>query len=289
MPVCYRHPDRETYVRCTRCERPICPDDMVPASVGFQCPDDARAGAASVRRPTTTLGGRVTDNATAVTRTLVGLNVVVFLATALGGTSLGFGGGASPLYDRLALQAKTLPDGAGGVVLGVVDGQYWRLLTATFLHFGVLHLLLNMLALFQLGEVLEPVLGRVRYLALYLLSGLAGTAASYAFGPVNQQAAGASGAIFGLFAAAYVIERRRGTGAASQYAVLLGINLVLTFSIPFIDVRGHLGGLVGGALAALVLVLVPRGPRRGLLQGAGLALLALVVVATVAARTLQLS
>lgn len=290
VPVCYRHPDRETYVRCTRCDRPICPDDMVPADVGFQCPDDARAGARSVRSARTTYGGRVAGDSLLVTQVLIGLNVLVFLLVAAGGTSLGFGGGASPLYSRLAVQTLSLDYGGGtGVVQGIADGQYWRLLTAMFLHFGLAHVLLNMLALLSLGPPLEAAFGRVRFLALYLLSGLAGTTASYLFGPTNQQAAGASGAIFGLFAAAYVVERRRGSGQAQQYAVLLGINLVLTFTIPFIDVRGHLGGLLGGALAAAVLVLAPAGRQRGVVQATGLALLALLLAAGVAARTLALT
>ncbi|MCW2605706.1 MAG: rhomboid family intrarane serine protease [Frankiales bacterium] len=289
VPVCYRHPDRETYVRCSRCERPICPDDMVAAPVGFHCPDDARAGARSVRQPRTTYGGAVTTGIR-VTQVLVGLNVVVFLATALGGTSLGFGGGASPLFARLALQPIARDYGGEiGIVAGVVDGQYWRLLTATFLHFGFVHVLLNMLALLQLGPVLEPALGRARFLALYLLSGIAGTTASYVFGPETQIAAGASGAVFGLFAAAYVVERRRGSAAAQQYAVLLGFNLVLTFAIPFIDVRGHLGGLVGGGLAAAALVLAPPGRNRTAVQVTGLALLALVLVTAVALRTVALT
>jgi membrane associated rhomboid family serine protease len=289
VPVCYRHPDRETYVSCTRCGRPICPDDMVPASVGFHCPDDAREGARSVRQARTVYGGRPVRGP-AGTSALVGLNVVVFLATALGGTSLGFGGGASPLYARLALQPVALDyGGAIGVVPGVADGQLWRLVTATFLHFGLLHLVFNMLALLSLGPVLETALGHGRFLALYGLSGLAGTTASYALGPVAQQAAGASGAVFGLFAAAYLFERRRGGAAASSYAVLLAVNLVVTFTFPNIDVRGHLGGLVGGALVAAVLVLAPRGPRRTLVQALGCVGLAVVLAVVVALRTAALS
>ncbi|MCW2778138.1 MAG: Rhomboid family protein [Frankiales bacterium] len=290
VPVCYRHPDRETYVRCTRCDRPICPDDMVPASVGFQCPDDARAGARSVRTGRTTYGGAVHANRMLVTQVLLGLNVLVFLATALGGSSLGFGGGTSPLYSRLAVQPTRLAYGGDlGVVDGIAQGQYWRLLTAMFLHYGLAHVVLNMLALVQIGPVLEAALGRARYLALYLLAGLAGTTASYALGPLDVPSAGASGAIFGLFAAAYVVERRRGGAAASQYAVLLGINLVLTFTIPFIDKRGHVGGLLGGALVALVLVHAPAGRSRSLVQGVGLGLLAVLLAAVVVVRTLQLT
>ncbi len=260
---------------------------MVAASVGFQCPDDARSG--TVRQARTTFGGRLTDNPARVTITLIGINVVVFLATALGGSSLGFGGGESPLYARLALLPTAVTFQDIGPVDGVAQGQYWRLLTATFLHFGFIHVLLNMLALLQLGPLLEAALGRVRFLALYLLSGIAGTTASYAFGPDVQLAAGASGAIFGLFSAAYVLERRRGGNGAQQFLVLLGINLVLTFTIPNIDVRGHLGGLVGGAVVAIVLVSVPPGPRRSLLQGLGCAAVALLLAVVVVARTAQLT
>ncbi|MCU1691205.1 MAG: Rhomboid family protein [Frankiales bacterium] len=285
MPVCYRHPDRETYVRCTRCDRSICPDCMVSASVGFQCPDDAKAGAASVREGRTLAGGRVRPPL--VTQVLIGLNVLVFLATAFGGSSLGFGGGTSPLYARLAMQSTRLlyPD---GLVDGIAQGQYWRLVTATFLHYGLAHVVLNMLALLQLGPVVEAALGRSRFLALYLLAGVAGTTASYVLGPLGVPSAGASGAIFGLFAAAYVIERKRGSGAASQYAVLLAVNLLLTFSISFIDKRGHVGGLVGGALAALVLVYAPRAHRTAV-QVAGLGALAVLLVVAVALRTAALT
>ncbi len=289
MPVCYRHPDRETYVRCTRCDRPICPDCMVSASVGFQCPDDAKAGAASVREGRTLAGGRVRPPL--VTQVLIGTNVAVFLATALGGSGLGFSGGTSSLYARLAVQPTRLSyleQPQLGIVDGIAQGQYWRLLTAMFLHYGLAHVLLNMLALLQLGPVVESALGRSRFLALYLLAGLSGTTASYVFGNVGVPSAGASGAIFGLFAAAFVIEKKRGSGAASQYAVLLGINLLLTFSISFIDKRAHVGGLIGGALAALVLLYAPR-PRRDVLQAAGLGALAAVLVVAVALRTAALT
>ena len=262
---------------------------MVPAAVGFHCPDDAREGARSVRQPRTVYGGRPVDRPV-VTPVLVGINVVVFLATAVGGTSLAFGGGASPLYAALAMQPVAFDSGTGpGVVQGVADGQLWRLVTAMFLHFGVAHIVLNVLALLHLGPALEPALGRLRFLTLYMLSGVAGTVASYAFGPVLQRSAGASGAIFGLAAAAYVLERRRGGAEASSYAVLLGVNLVLTFVVPFIDVRGHLGGLVGGALVAGVFVLTPPGPRRGLLHAAGCLALAGLLAVVVVLRTAALN
>jgi membrane associated rhomboid family serine protease len=288
-PVCYRHPERETYVRCVRCDRPICPDCMRSAAVGFQCVSCVKEASATLRPTKAVYGGRARTNPE-ITYALLALNGVFFLLTE--GWRLGFNGGAySALFQRLALRPcvtafidGTCAPGMGGVA----DGQYDRLLSAMFLHFGVIHLALNMYCLFLVGPALERALGRLRFAALYLLSGLAGSALSYALGPHTEIAAGASGAVFGLFAGFYVLERRRGSDV-SQIGVTIGLNLVLSFAIAGIDWRGHVGGLVGGALVTAALVYAPAGRQRAVVQALGGLAVALVVVAAVAVRTAQLT
>ncbi|HVB27189.1 MAG TPA: rhomboid family intramembrane serine protease [Mycobacteriales bacterium] len=276
-PVCYRHPGQETYVACTRCERPICPDCMHAASVGFHCPDCVRAGTRSVRAPRSAFGGRAVRSAD-VTIGLIAINVGVFVATAAGGTSLAFAGGSSPLYLRFALIPGFIAE----------QHQYYRLLTSMFLHFGLAHIAFNMLALFYVGPTLERALGRVRYLALYLLAGLGGSVLSYLLGSVGQASAGASGAIFGLFAALFVVLRRQGLDPRGVVG-LIAINLVFTFASPFIDKWGHVGGLATGAVLAWVLAYAPRGPRRSLVQGVGAGIVCLLLVAVTALRTAALT
>ncbi|MBD0292658.1 MAG: rhomboid family intramembrane serine protease [Jiangellaceae bacterium] len=247
-PVCYRHPDRETYIRCARCERYICPDCMITAPVGFQCPECVREGAASVRQPTTLLGGQVRAQGDVVTKTLVGLNVAVFV--------LGLIVGFDDLIERLALfRGVALIDGEPA---GVLDGELYRMLTAAFLHEQWWHIGMNMYALWVLGSLLEPVLGRWRFAALYLLSAVGGSTASLlASGVVSL---GASGGVFGLLGALFVVMRRFGRDV-SAVLVILGINLVLTFVVRNIDWRAHLGGLVTGAVLAYAFAHAPRARR----------------------------
>jgi len=273
QPFCYRHPDRETYVRCTRCDRPICPDCMRSASVGFQCPECVAKGAATVRTPRTTFGGRVTGDTSRVTLTIIGLNVVVFV--------LGMALGERELQVRFG-NVPGAPDR-----FGVADGEYYRLLTAAFLHGGVFHILMNMFALAQLGPVLEHALGRARFVALYVLSALGGSVLSYLLSSPLQLGVGASGAIFGLFGAYYVVVRRLG-GETRSIVTLLAINLVITFAIPIIDWRAHLGGLVTGALVAAALAYAPRGPQRAQVQALACTAVALLLVAAVVVRTTAL-
>ena len=289
--VCYRHTDRETFVSCTRCERLICPDCMLPASVGFQCPECVKAGNVGVRQPKAAYGGKATSTPT-VTFVLIGLNVAMFLLTTATGTGLLAGGTPSSLFRQLAMVPITeirglhLPGFDGQ---GVANGGYYRLLTACFLHYGIIHVALNMLALFQLGPALEAAFGRLRFTALYLVSGIGGSALSYALGPQFSQAAGASGAVFGLFAAFFVLQRRRG-GDVSQIGAIIAINLFISFSArSYIDWRGHVGGLITGALVTAALVYAPSGPRRTLLQVGGFVSVALLIVGVVAVRTADLS
>ncbi|HTZ42557.1 MAG TPA: rhomboid family intramembrane serine protease [Jatrophihabitans sp.] len=278
---CYRHPDRLTGVRCARCDRPICPECQRPAAVGFQCPDDVRAGRASVRRARTVAGARSRTGRPVVTYSLIALNVLVYLLTALGsGGSL-----ADNTGSRLFADWELAP------VLVGADHQYDRLLTAAFLHLGPIHILLNMLALFVIGPALEQVLGWWRYLAVYLLGALGGSVAILALGDIHQPVVGASGAIFGLFGAAVVLARRVGFNSTALW-ITIGINFVYTFSVPGISKLGHVGGFVFGAAAAFVLLggqLTGRGRLPSLrVQAAGLAGLLVLLLVVAFGRTEQL-
>ncbi|MFI7437324.1 rhomboid family intramembrane serine protease [Micromonospora haikouensis] len=294
-PVCYRHPGRETYVRCTRCDRPICPDCMRDASVGHQCPECVDEGRRSVRPARTAFGGGAVGRLGYVTKALIALNVLLMLlsiASDRGGDALaggsGFGGlmgGSTPLTDWGSVLGQALfPDGS---VHGIAQGEWYRLVTAMFLHYGIVHLLLNMWALWVLGRSLEANLGPLRFLALYLIAGLGGNVAAYLFSAENATTAGASTAIFGLFAALIVIERRMGRDISSVLPVLV-INLVFTLTVPGISIPGHLGGLVTGGAMALVLAYAPRS-RRTLFQAAGAAVLLVALLALAVVRTLTLT
>lgn len=265
--VCYRHPDRETGVRCARCERPICPDCMVAASVGFQCPECVREGRRSIRPTKTMYGGRARGNRAEVTFTLIALNVVVFFATISSGASVSGEAGTSDVYQRFAL-----------IPAAVANGQWYRLITAMFLHYGIWHIAANMYALWIMGQALESMLGRLRFTALYFVSGIGGSILSFAFGDILGQAAGASGAIFGLFGAFFIILRRRNLETGSVTA-MIALNLVFTFTFPNIDWRGHVGGLIVGGVFAYVLVAAPTGPRRDQIQAAGAAAVAVALAA----------
>ncbi|MET7375965.1 rhomboid family intramembrane serine protease [Micromonospora arida] len=293
-PVCYRHPGRETYVRCTRCDRPICPDCMRDASVGHQCPECVDEGRRSVRPARTAFGGGTAGRHGYVTKALIALNVLFLLASiasarggdaAVGGS--GFGGlmgGSTPLTEWGAVLGRAyLSDYTLG---GIAEGQWYRLVTAMFLHYGVLHLLLNMWALWVLGRSLEANLGRVRFAALYLIAGLGGNVAAYLFSSPRAATVGASTAVFGLFAALIIIERKLGRDI-SRIIPILVINLVFTLAVPGISIPGHLGGLVVGALMALVLAYAPRS-RRTLVQVTGGALILLILLALVLFRTAAL-
>ncbi len=246
---------------------------MRAASVGFQCPSCVKEGAATVRQPRAAYGGKAAATPL-VTYVLMGLNIAMFLFTTATGTGFTTGGTPSQPFRDLAM----VP-----VFIGF-EGDYYRLLTATFLHYGILHIALNMLCLYQLGPYLESAFGRLRFTALYLLAGVGGSALSYALGPVFVQAAGASGAVFGLFAAYFVLQRKRG-GDVSQIGATIAINLVISFGYAsFIDWRGHVGGLVTGALLTGALIYAPSA-RRTLYQTAGFAAVLVLVVGVVTVRT----
>ena len=250
---------------------------MRSASVGFQCPDCVAEGAKTIRTPRTVFGGRVTSDTARVSITLIGLNAFVFV--------LGFVVPDLPeRFGNLALAVNS----DRTALIGVADGQYYRLITAAFLHAGLFHILMNMFALAQLGPLLEQALGRGRFLALYLLSALGGSTLSYVLSSPSQLGVGASGAIFGLFGAYYVVVRRLG-GETQTIVVLLVINLVITFAVPIIDWRAHLGGLIVGAIVAAAFAYAPRGPKQQQLHVAAAVVVAIVLAAVVLMRTAALT
>ncbi|WP_375484526.1 rhomboid family intramembrane serine protease [uncultured Jatrophihabitans sp.] len=273
---CYRHPDREAYIRCTRCDRPICPDCMHPASVGFHCPDDVRAGARSVRAPRNALGASLRQNPPYVTISLIVLNVATYLVS---GTQT-HATLQDPRNSRLFLDWQLFP-------LYLHDKhEYYQLVTSAFLHLTPLHIATNMISLAIVGPVLERAMGPWRYLAVYLLSALGGSAAIYAFGNAFGTTAGASGAIFGLFGACLVLVRRLGLNTQWLVGTIV-LNFIITFSVPNISKLGHIGGFVTGALAAVVIAGLPTARRKiaPRLQAAGLTGVLLLVVLVVGVRT----
>src|SRR5436305_3584702 len=264
--TCYRHPGRETGVTCARCERPICPECMTPASVGFHCPECVSEGRKSIR-PTRTMYGGIAHGRADVTLVLIGLNLVVFLLTAASGAGVATGSGRSSIYDKFAL-----------IPALVAHGEWWRLGSSMFLHYGILHIGFNMWALYVIGTPLEGMLGRVRFAALYFLAGIGGSILSFSTGQVLTPAAGASGAIFGIFGAFFVILRRRNLETGGILGLIV-INLVLSFTFANIDWRGHVGGLITGAAVGAVFAYAPPGPSRDRVQAAGCAVIAVVLAA----------
>jgi membrane associated rhomboid family serine protease len=255
--TCYRHPDRETGVSCSSCSRPICTDCMIPTPVGMRCPECAKQKT-QVRTAATLRGSEPR-----ATYAIIAINVVVFLAQAL--TS---GGG---------LRVREGDVYANGVLNGfaVNDGEWWRLITSGFLHADPIHLLFNMVAIYFLGQLLEPALGTVRFVALYLGSLLVGSLGVLLLTP-EANTLGASGAVFGLLGAAFVIMRQRGFDPMRSFiGPLLILNLVLTFR-PGISIGAHLGGLVGGLICAWIIGATERGSRGRELGIAGCVLVAVV-------------
>jgi membrane associated rhomboid family serine protease len=241
--TCYRHTGRETGVSCTRCSRPICPDCMVEASVGFQCPECVAEGNRKVRSARTTFGGKVVEKPY-VTWTILVMMAVGFLIQL--GTSDPVGqAGRAPVTGMFSMYGLAV----------VLDGQWYRMITSAFLHGGVMHLLFNGYAMFLLGQQLERWLGHGRLLSLWVAGALAGSVMSLAFAP-NQPSVGASGAIFALFGAVFVIGRRLRLDMR-MILVLLGINLVITFLVPNIAWTAHIGGLLAGLVLGAVFAYLP--------------------------------
>ena len=235
---CYRHPNRETGVSCSECGRGICPDCMVFAPVGIRCPE--HAGKAQGPSRVTQGVRRVSyeGQGALVTKILIGINVLVFLINLAQGSSLTQVSGS--LFVRGALYVPG----------GLDQGEWYRLITAAFLHASLIHLLFNMLVLWFIGAPVEQAIGRGRFLAIYIVSGLAGSAGAIIFSP-NVVTVGASGAIFGILGAALVLEGQKNYVLGGQALGLIAVNLIFTFAIPNISIGGHIGGLIGGALSML--------------------------------------
>ena len=284
-PTCYRHSDRETWIRCQRCSRPICPDCMRSASVGFHCPTCVKEGTKSTRQALTPYGGQRVADPRVTTIGLIALNAAVWLAVA------GTGGRTSSLVDQLALlpdsAARQRADGSLVMIRGVDHGAWWQLLTSVFTHVEPLHIGFNMLALYFLGPMLETVLGRTRFLALYLASGIAGSAAVMVLSDPHGQTLGASGAIFGLMGALAVIALKV-HGQVRSVLTWIGLNLVFTFTVSGISWQGHIGGLVAGAVLGTAMVYAPRS-RRSLVQWGAVAVVLVVSAALIAARAAALT
>ena len=239
---CYRHPDRQSYIVCQRCGRTICPECQTQAPVGVICPECMREQRASAPRTKPAVLTRARSaagrGAPVVTYTLIGITLAVFVLQLIPG---------------LAVTERLLYAGVYSI-----PGNFepWRMLTSVFVHSTglIFHVALNMYTLWIFGQLLEGLLGRWRFLALYLISGLAGSVGVLWLGDPRTGVVGASGAIFGLMGAFLVIQRRLG-GQTTQLFVLLGINLVIGF-VPGLNIswQAHLGGLIGGALVGLIFV-----------------------------------
>jgi len=234
METCYRHPNRETGVSCSSCGRPICPDCMTPTPVGMRCPECAK------QKTQVRTMSSVSSDAVQVTVAIIIVNVVAFLASG----QFGFGGASdTALSNRGALFGPSIAE----------KHEYYRLVTSGFLHAGLIHIGFNMYLLWILGQMLEPALGRVRFAMLYTVSLLAGSLGALLLSP-DSLTVGASGAVFGLMGAAFFEMRERGIDPmASGIGPLILFNLVLSFALSNISIGGHIGGLVGGSAATLLL------------------------------------
>jgi membrane associated rhomboid family serine protease len=245
VAYCYRHPNRETGLSCTECERPICTECMTMTPVGPRCPDHAYAGRAGNARQRVRMAMPRPRTTPVVTYGLIAANVLVYLVTVAQGAGINSPGGR--LFAKFILFGPF-----------VANGDWWRLLTTAFLHANLLHLGLNMLALYWLGSAVELFLGPLRYFALYIVSGLAGSAGALVVDAM-QPTVGASGAIFGIMGALLIIEYQQTGQLAGQAASLIAINLIFSFAIPGISYGGHIGGLIGGVLVSLALSRFGRG------------------------------
>jgi membrane associated rhomboid family serine protease len=232
---------------------------MVYGPVGIRCPDHARGKGVAPRQRARITARRVSAPVGVITRILIGINVAVYLLELASGA--GFNGASGWIYEHGVLVSRAI-DSSGNLV-GVAEGDWWRLITAAFLHYGPVHLGLNMLVLWFIGPSLEEYFGRWRYVLLYLVSGLAGSAGALIVTP-HSPTVGASGAIWGLMAAAVVLEARRINILGGQAMGLLVMNLVFTFALGLgagvISIGGHIGGGIGGAAAAFAFLTFRRTP-----------------------------
>jgi len=276
IEVCYRHPDVQTRVHCTRCDRPICPDCMIPAPVGHQCPECVE----QARRDFRSGPGRALRGGVSATKALlVAIAIPFVIEVILGGPQALFSPSPEILFDMGAMQP-----------IAVADGQFWRLFTAMFLHAGLLHVALNAYFFWLFGRMVETSFGRTWMVLIYVVAGFLASVASYAFGPVTTLAVGASGAISGVFGAfiAYNYRRRQHAMNAANLRLALTVivlNAVIAIGYSSIDWRAHVGGLVAGF--ALGYLADSSGParQRAVVRFAGVATLVAIGIALVLWRT----
>jgi len=265
---CYRHPDRQSFIICQRCGRTICSECQTQAAVGVHCPEcvrEARESAPRTSRGTRTRikrSMRSSSGVPVVTYTLIALNIAVFAIDFVTGGSL---------YGWLAYRGD------------FTASQPWRMLTSAFMHASVLHLLFNMFSLFIFGPVIEHAVGRARFAALYLLAAFGGSLAVLLLAP-NQAVVGASGAIFGLLGAFFIIQRRLG-GNNTQLLILIGLNVAFGFIVPNVAWQAHLGGLVVGAAVAAVYTATRHRSQKALQIASVVGIAAALVAITIAAVT----
>lgn len=295
-PVCYRHPDRETWIRCQRCDNPICPDCMLPAAVGFQCPSCVKEGAKSTRSGLSPYGGQRSSNPALTSQVVIGLNVLVWIAITavpkLLETLALIPAGRCQIGDTNSFFPGVSEDRCVGGnvewVAGVASGAPWQVVTSMFAHEQVAHIAFNMLALYFLGPQLEAMLGRARFLGVYLVSGLCGSAAVMLFSDQFGSTLGASGAIFGIIGGFLIVALKVG-GDVRSIVMWIGINVLITFTISNISWQGHLGGLIGGIVATSAIVYAPKGQSRAMLQWAGLAVIAVAAAVIIVVRAAALA
>jgi membrane associated rhomboid family serine protease len=246
-PVCARHPGRETAVRCTRCNRPACPACLREASVGYQCVDCVAADARS-RPRSSAVAWSAQASPSVVTPILIAINVAVFVMTVVQAGSVS-NNSEAPLFGQWALQPAA-----------VAQGAWWQLVTSGFLHIGPLHLAFNMIALWVIGRDLERVLGRVRFLVVYLVSLLGGSLVVYLFANPMSDTAGASGAVFGLMGGLAVVLMRLRLSPRPALTIIV-LNVAISFVVPNISILGHLGGLAFGTALTAAMVYGPQRRR----------------------------
>jgi membrane associated rhomboid family serine protease len=269
--VCYRHPKRESWVLCQRCGRTICPACQTQAAVGVQCPECVREGHASIprRRRNLLRAFAPSGSKPVVTYALIGVTLFVYL---------------------LQYLTRGAVTGFGVYVPILTEVQPWRLVTSVFLHAEFpLHIAFNMLTLYLVGQGLEPILGRVRFLALYLISGFAGSVGVLVLADPRTAVIGASGAVFGLFGAYLIIGRRLGANVTTLVVIVAANLLVGFFFFSNVSWQAHVGGLAGGALVALVYVATRHRRQRWLQVGLTAALVLALVAVTVVAYQLRIA
>ena len=291
---CYRHPDVETGVHCTRCGRPICPECMIPAPVGHQCPECVGQARREFRQgPGRRIAAAKVRTGVSVTKILlVAMGAMFFLELATGGAGSLMNGPSGLKLIRLgaSVGVTQLPNGD---LVGIATGQYWRLFSAIFLHAGLIHIAFNAYALWIFGSVVEQELGHLRFTLIFFTTGIFASAASYAFGPYYAVGVGASGAIFGVFGAfvAYNYRRRHLAIAAARLRsamALVLVNMLIAFTIPGIDWRAHVGGFVAGLAAGFVAEGAGTPSQRRTILIAGFAGILIAAVALTVWRTAQL-